>query len=106
MEKININGKEFNLNTARAQELGVLTPVEPPFVNPRYGNIYSHNGQQYLLAIVSVYELMLIQIDGGESRGHRYTEAVKVAKIECVSKTEWNALTGDKPRSFTLVSSR
>jgi hypothetical protein len=102
MEKININGKEFNLNTARAYELGVLTPVEPPFVNPRYGNVYSHSGQQYLLASVSFNELLLIQIDGC-IRGQRYTEAVKVEKIECVTKTEWNELTGNNPHSFNII---
>jgi hypothetical protein len=106
MEKININGKEFNLNTERAKELGVLTPILPPFKTRAVGEYYKiidgmFTSSVYMLAHCGQSKAVLINIGNiGQSDlkvgGGLWSEAVLVRSLTVISESEWKQISAGK----------
>ena len=96
MEKITINGKNFNLDVARATELGVLEPVSVAKIGQKYKRL---NSDYYILALVDYYKIALINL----TSGHRWAETTDVHVAASISNIEWNNVCGGVPNDFVLV---
>jgi hypothetical protein len=113
MEKIKINGKEFNLNVNRAKELGVLTSV---FVNPKIGELFiqtegMYKNCVYVLAHIGSHNVALVNTGLCEGKPNQFNCAgggiwsglVKVTDLLRITENEWSNISVNCRNTFKLV---
>ena len=95
--KIKIDSKDYELNTQRAVELGVLTEIKPKVysIGQRFSEAFMHD--EYLLAQVDDKRIALIGLDNG----NRWSNSVKVGNPNEISELEFAEICGETDR-FTL----
>lgn len=102
MNKIVIDGKEYNIDIDKAIKNGYLKPV----VNRRVGQFYKHNGDDYggesfyVLAQIGPSTVALISL-ASHGYGNRFTEPVSVHAPRNISDDEWYKISEN---NFKLVT--
>lgn len=96
MQEIEINGKTYRLDLAKAKELKILQELTQYRVGMRVKNGY----EVYLIAHVDHSEIALINVESG----NRWNNPVIVGDHRLITTSEWDKITGNDPSAFTIIN--
>ena len=75
--KLNIDGKEYELNTKRAEELGVLKEIKPKIVSVNPGDQFRYKDYEICTVIQLSHEDTPLYVLGGVDNTSHYAFALE-----------------------------